>query len=313
MHFLRTYLICLSLLFGCAHAATLPDASALPLHLREGFLTWESNRTGAWRIFTRSLSGGEPRQLSPDEEGRDHLAAHISPDGTKVVYLSFPKGLHGYQKHGPDVVVPLYLLDLTSDDPPRKIMQNARPYGEHRCAVWLNNRELVTLDPRYITHRLNLNTSSLQSIVKDRPRGRSWDHGYLLDPTLQTAFSGLPGFFHYDSETQRVSARELMPGCQPNVTRDGTWGYWVLSMGGPINRYHITSGQTGVIVDKHDPRMPGDRGYIYFPHISPCRQLLVFAASPDDHDHHTSDYDLFAAPLEPLHSEVVRGSDPVHV
>jgi hypothetical protein len=298
------FVIYFGLLLGSGRASLEPEASALPRHLQEGFLTWESNRTGAWRIFTRSLAGGPPRQLSPDVEGRDHFAAHISPDGTKVVYLSFPKGMNGYRKHGPDVKIPMYLLDLTTGRPPRIIMENARPYGEHRSAVWLSNEELVTIDHHYITHRLNLTRSTLERLVKDQPPGRSWDHGYLLDPTLQTAFSGLPGFFRYDPDTQRVTPRDMMPGCQPNVTPDGVWGYWVEGMGGPINRYHIASGQTGLILEKHDPRMPEDRGYIYFPHISPCRQLLVFASSPDDHDHHKSDYDLFVAPLNPATLEL---------
>lgn len=92
-------------------------------------------------------------------------------------------------------------------------------------------------------------------------------------------------------------------------TRNGVWGYWVQGMGGPMNRYHISSGETGIILDKNDPRMPEDRGYIYFPHISPCRQLLVFAASADEHDHHTSDYDLFVAALNP--STLELSADPI--
>ncbi len=53
--------------------------------LGRGFLVWESNRTGRWRIWYRNLDGSGLRQLSPEEEGRDHFAPHIAPDGTQLV------------------------------------------------------------------------------------------------------------------------------------------------------------------------------------------------------------------------------------
>ena len=50
-----------------------------------GFVVWESNRTGNWRIWHRSLDGSDLRQLSVDENDRDHIAPHISPHGTRVL------------------------------------------------------------------------------------------------------------------------------------------------------------------------------------------------------------------------------------
>src|SRR5262245_38058803 len=58
--------------------------------LGDGFVVWESRRGGSWRIWLRPLDGGPERQISPDEAGRDHIAAHVSPDGTHLVYLSLP-------------------------------------------------------------------------------------------------------------------------------------------------------------------------------------------------------------------------------
>ena len=57
-----------------------------------GFVVWESNRSGAWRIWHRKLDGSDLRRLTPDEKGRDHFCAHIRPDGKKLVYLSYPSG-----------------------------------------------------------------------------------------------------------------------------------------------------------------------------------------------------------------------------
>ena len=56
--------------------------------LGRGFVVWESNRTGRWRIWYRNLDGSGLRQLSPEEEERDHFAPHISPDGNHLAYLS---------------------------------------------------------------------------------------------------------------------------------------------------------------------------------------------------------------------------------
>ena len=65
--------------------------------LGRGFVVWESNRTGRWRIWYRDLDGSGLRQLSPEEEGRDHFAPHISPDGTHLVYLSYPTPRNAYK------------------------------------------------------------------------------------------------------------------------------------------------------------------------------------------------------------------------
>ena len=55
-----------------------------------GFLVWESNRTGVWRLWTRRLDGSGLRQLTADQNGRQHCCAAISPDGRWVAYLSLP-------------------------------------------------------------------------------------------------------------------------------------------------------------------------------------------------------------------------------
>src|SRR5262245_6150603 len=72
---------------GDGEAAVSAEEAA---RLGEGFVVWESRRGGAWRIWRRDLDGGGLRQLSPEETGRDHCCAHVSPDGEHVVYLSLP-------------------------------------------------------------------------------------------------------------------------------------------------------------------------------------------------------------------------------
>ena len=69
--------------------------------LGSGFVVWESNRTGRWRLWRRELDGSGLRQISPEESGRDHYCPHLSPDGTRLVYLSYPAGTDTYQEKEP--------------------------------------------------------------------------------------------------------------------------------------------------------------------------------------------------------------------
>ncbi|MEM7356892.1 MAG: hypothetical protein AAF657_39125, partial [Acidobacteriota bacterium] len=66
----------------------------------EGYVVWESNRTGDWRLWLRDLDGSPPRQLTPDGDNRQHCCAHIAPGGERVAYLSLPRGTANYPKGG---------------------------------------------------------------------------------------------------------------------------------------------------------------------------------------------------------------------
>ena len=68
--------------------------------LGPGYLVWESNRTGSWRLWIRQLEGGEPRQLTPDEGQRIHCCPHISPDGQSIAFLSLPADQKLYPSGG---------------------------------------------------------------------------------------------------------------------------------------------------------------------------------------------------------------------
>jgi hypothetical protein len=107
--------------------------------LGRGFVVWESNRTGNWRIWHRGLDGSDLRQVTPDETDRDHLAPHISPDGTRLVYLSVPHALVlNWREDAPDGI-PMYVINIDGSGP-KQIAANARTYGGDRAAVWLDKK-----------------------------------------------------------------------------------------------------------------------------------------------------------------------------
>ena len=97
----------------------------------------------------RPLDGSPEQQLSPDEPGRDHVAAHISPDGRHLVYLSLPAPHDDFDPLPQHAKAPLRLVRLDGgravDD--RVLVPNARTYQQSRAALWVNARELIYLAP----------------------------------------------------------------------------------------------------------------------------------------------------------------------
>ena len=251
--------------------------------LGRGFVVWESNRTGHWRIWYRDLDGSGLRQLSPEEEGRDHFAPHIAPDGTHLVYLSYPTPRNAYKSIPEDVSVPLHLLRI-EDGSNRVLVPSARSYKGDRAVVWLGNRELIYIDARGNTQQLDVGSGEERQLTEEPHPA----FGFLINPTLTHATLGSPPTFSlYDPEKRSIALRRAEDGCQPYFSHDGRWGFWIEANGGPVRRIDLVTGATGNIIGRDDPQMPEGRGYLYFPMLSACQRLIAFAASrsPTEHDH----------------------------
>ena len=271
--------------------------------LGRGFVVWESNRTRHWRIWYRNLDGSGLRQLSPEEEGRDHFAPHISPDGTHLVYLSYPTPRNAYRSIREDVSVPLHLLRI-EDGSDRVLVPSARSYKGDRAVVWLGNRELIYIDGRGNTQQLDVGSGEERQLT-DEPHPT---FGFLINPTLTHATLGRPPTFSlYDPEKRSIARRRAEDGCQPYFSHDGRWGFWIESNGGPVRRIDLVTGATGNIIGRDDPQMPEGHGYLYFPMLSSCQRLIAFAASrsPNEHDPFKADYDVFVGRVDPLSLELI--------
>lgn len=263
--------------------------------LGAGWVVWESNRTGNWRIWHRKLDGSDLRQVTPDENNRDHFAPHLSPDGARFVFLSYPKGTDGYQEVDPKTVAPMYVINVDGSGL-RQVAPNARCYMEDRAAVWLNNGELIYLAAGRGPTRLNLRTGERKPLP---PRGL-----WLINATGTCASTGTPTFSTYNTAAGKLVEQPALGGCQPYFSTDGVWGFWMGGGGGPINRIRLATRKVSPIVTPDDPRLPAGRNYVYFPMLSHNQRLFAFGASPDAHDHFTADYDIYVAPCDPARLEL---------
>lgn len=270
-----------------------PHQAALA-EMGEGFLVWESNRSGSWRIYTMSLDGTGMRCLTDDPDTIDHAAPQISPDGRWISYLAYQKPDNAYNKR-PDGNRAELRLIRPDGSGARVLVPRARAYYENRAVTWLTPNRLAFIDHEGFTATIDLDDPTPVRISATGQR----TFGYLPDPTLRYATTGSPNFATFDADTGRIQPRTQLPGCQPSFCRDGRWGYWTAGAGGPIRRIDLQTQAASTIIDKHDPRLPRSQSYLYFPMLSACDRLFAFAGSSDQHDHFRGNYDIFVAPIDP--------------
>lgn len=286
-----TLLLVAGLALAAARGAGAERPAAPVERLGDGVVVWESNRSGAFRIVARELRAPGARQLSPDEPGRDHCCAALSPDGGSVAYLSLPKGQAGYFDGRATGELRLLALD---GGPARRLAPAARTYAEHRAVVWWSARELVYIDGAGVTRRLDVVTGDAAALT---PTGRA-EFGWLIDPTGRFATTGDPTFSRVGEDGEILPAPRL-GGCQPVFSGDGRYGVWSAGAGGPIARLELATRRVGTLLRRNDPRVPDGFGYLYFPNPSRDGAALAFAASRGEHDHFTADYEVFVVPTDP--------------
>lgn len=271
-----------------------PESAATVSGLGEGVVVWESNRSGAWRIWSRRLDGSGLRQLTADEAGRNHFCPHISPDGRWVAYLSVAKGGASYEPEGVEGSLHLIGIDGSED---RVIVESARSYFVHRAVVWRDPQTLIYISGERATNELDIESGERRTLIGKPPSKGGW----LINATLTHATTGVPTFSIFESDRKSVATKGELGGCEPYFTHDGRWGFWMAGAGGPINRIDLATRAVSTILDKNDPRMEEGRGYAYFPMFSTDGRLLAYGASTgrQQHDQHRSDYEIFVAETDP--------------
>jgi Concanavalin A-like lectin/glucanases superfamily len=273
-----------------APGSTAPGPAA-PGEIGPGVVAWESNRSGAWRIWRSDLRGRGAAALSPDEPGRQHCCPHIAPNGRRLVYLSLPPGRGEYLDE--KAIGDLMLVDLATGGA-RRLASGARTYFEDRAAVWRDARTLHYIAEDGSVRALDVDDGDSRSVLA---ASGDLHQRWLVDASGRWAASGRAALAPIRG--LGLGALTPLPGCQPYFSHDGTWALWTAGAGGPIDAWDLETGTASTILGKNDPRMAPGRGYAYFPMVSSDGTLFAYAASDGSHDHHRSDYDVFVAELEP--------------
>jgi len=275
-----------------------PKAMAKFSRIGDGILVWERGHDGHWSIWTKPLSGGQEKQLIPTEQGRDHFCPKLSPDGSKLAYLSYPHGSNAYDRERSSIGT-LWIMDLESKMQ-KVIAQQARSYVEDRAVTWLDADNLCYLDGEGRTTEVDLKTGATKLIVTVA----SVPFGYLPSPDMHYATSGNPEFSEFNSKGAITHKRELT-GCQPYFTQDSKWGFWMSGTGGPVSAMRLATRETHDILGEKDLRLDSRQNYIYFPMISNGGRLITFAACSVGHDHFSANYDIYVAQLNPVTLELI--------
>ena len=284
--------------------ATWKPAQAELCKLGDGFLVWESRRTGTWQIWTENLDGTGLKQLTPAQPNRNQMCPHISPDGTRVAYLDTHVDEVNPSTETPDGPAgpsPLHLInrDGTGD---HIIVPAAGRYGRwDRAVVWFNNNELAYIGSDGHTYRLDLASGKSTLLFKSQ-HGMNWLPNVKLDHVVE-AFNQVS---RLDKDKQVITLLPGLGGCQPYPTADGNWVVWNHYCGGPLGKANLGTGE----VSDFDLHMPGGYDFIYFSMVSDNMHLLAFCGRLKEHavggyaGGEESWYEVFVAPLDPKTLEV---------
>jgi hypothetical protein len=259
----------------------------------DGYVVWESNRSGQFRLWQRQLNGSGLAMLTPDD-GHEHYAPHICPDGTRIAFFRYAKGTSVYSKKKNPQRGETALCLINRDGSGLKALtQDARisETGGDRGVVWIDDERLIFVNWGGAPCILSLPTGQVEILADTQD-------ACLVNASLTHAFKRV-SFMPFDAPRRKITPRKGLGGCEAYVSHDGKWGFWMAGAGGPANRIHLSTGKVSEIVERKDPRFPKDRNYIYFPMVSRCGRLFACGASPGSHDHFTSDYDIFVAAMHP--------------
>ncbi len=256
--------------------------AALKGHL-SGMIVWESNRTGAWELYVMNADGTGARRLTSLGTPGDPLAytsylrPRFSPDGRKILFA--------YGKA--NAPVECWLADATTGQAHQ--VTGGIPLN------WLPDGSgfLLMRDKQIWRHDLRTGEDSLAVplVIEDATDYGGGMVGYVA-PDLSA------GVFRFRrNEYIRLNDGTIAKttgGCEPHLTADGRYMYWVQ---GPKD-FRVWDTQTDEEWQMLGTPPVEPYNYTYFPTVSADLRWLMYGASPGQHDHSTSDYEVYMQQLD---------------
>ncbi len=250
-----------------------------------GTIVWESNRTGTCELYVMNADGTNARRLTRLAEPGDALAyksymrPRFSPDGSLILFA------YGKQ-HAP---VECWVISSNGEEPrkltlgnPLNWMPNGHSFLLLRSKqIW--EYDIVTGEEK-LTHEAKIPSATDSAGMV----GEVW-------PDLSA------GVFRFAKRNEYVildGAKTIKTtgGCEPGLLPGGRYVYWVQ---GPKN-FMVWDMQTDTEHQLLGTPTVQPYNYTYCPSITADGRWLLYGASPGQHSHETSDYEIFIHKLENL-------------
>lgn len=270
---------CLSTL--SAQAADMPNDAERAAHEQfkgriSGRIVWESNRLGHWELYTMNADGTGARQLTrlaTDNSATlytSYLRPRLSPDGATVLFA------YGRANTPPEV----WLASATTGEARKLTDGNPLNWKADGSEVYFVRGSQVW------RHVLASGNESLVNEVKVPDAGTHASMVGALRADLKAAVfrTSKNEYFVFD----QAKTVKTTGGCEPGFTADGRIMYWVQ---GPkdFRIWNIATDAEQKLLGKPETE---PYNYTYFPTLSRDGRWLMYGASPSEHSHTTSDYEI---------------------
>ena len=249
-----------------------------------GFVVWESNRSGSWELYRIETDGTGLRPLT-DFRGsgkllhfKGYLRPRVSPDGSTLLFAyALDRGK-----------VQVWTVPADGGPATRLVEGNPLCWTEGGRAV------LFVRDHRLRRFEIESGKESVVRNVRVPARGDKPSMVGDVRPDLSAAVFRTKKNEYVDLASGKTV--KTTRGCEPQFTEDGRFLYWVR---GPRNFriWDIAADKERQLLGR-PPSKPYD--YTYFPTISTEGRVLTYGASPSQHSHSRSDYEVFVQELEDL-------------
>lgn len=247
-----------------------------------GMIVWESNRTGAWELYVMNADGTGARRLTSLATPGDPLAwggylrPRFSPNGRQILFS------YGRAKAAAES----WIADASTGE--------ARKLTDGNPLNWLPDGSGFLLLRGKQVWRYDLAAGEATRAVETEIANAK-DGGSMVGCVAPDLSAGV--FRFGKNEYVRLSDGAVLKttgGCEPGLAGDGRYMYWVE---GPKN-FRVWD------THKDDERQmlgtpaSAPHNYTYFPTVSADMRWLMYGASPGQHDHNTSDYEIFLHELD---------------
>ncbi len=247
-----------------------------------GTIVWESNRTGQWELYTMNADGTGARRISALAKPGDarayaaYLRPRFSPDGETILFA------YG-KKHAP---AEAWVISAEG--------KNARKLTVGNPLNWSADGQAFFLVRDSILWRYDMATGRETKVSAAKVPADGLNGGMVgaLRADMKSVVLRTPRRNEYFVLDQGKTVK-TMGGCEPRFSPDGRYLYWVQ---GPKD-FRVWDTQTG---KEHQilgvpPVEPYN--YTYCPTVSPDAHWLLYGASPGQHSHDTSDYEVYIQEL----------------